>query len=106
MYNGMFTVCDYDAKMLEGKQGTADVNKEYLILKGNIGIHHPTDGDPLDDGSETSYVYWSKRLDDHSTLHFCSAECLGGYAEAKKFLVKEMRERKKVNSDDSHWGNY
>lgn len=89
MFNGLITACDACATPLEGRVGTADIIKPYLVIKGNIGKIVVGD-DKYDDG----YLFWAKRKDDFSQLHFCNEACLIGYVEGKIILVKQFQEKK------------
>lgn len=88
MYNGMFTVCDFDAKVLEGREGTAKVAKRYFIVNGQLGV--------MDQGDEKTdpRIWWATRKDERIQLHFCNGTCFQGYIEAKELLIKEYQTNK------------
>lgn len=86
MYSPLYTACDLCATILEGKQGTANMDKPHLIIKGNIGWYNTAQK-----GEQQGRVIWAKRRDDNSDLHFCNEKCLIGFMEAKKELVQNHK---------------
>lgn len=84
MYNGLITVCDSCGKILDGRDRTAIVNKDYILFKGNIGQY--VSSDPIHNGEP--YMYWLKRRDDYTELHFCNFEHLSDFMSAKIALVR------------------
>lgn len=79
-------LCEFDGKVLRGKEGTAEIKKRYLSIQGTVTIQFWDGG-----VNRPSFFYVSPQR--NCLMTFCDLTCFQKYIEMREKEEKEKSNR-------------
>lgn len=79
MQNALYVMCDACGKIVQGKQGTADIKEPFISLRGSLCYQEFYDN--------SYHYFYGTQKGDLTFLHFCNGDCVDTYLSAKKELI-------------------
>jgi hypothetical protein len=97
MQNAIYTACDSCATIVDGKQGTADVKRNFLSIQGSLCLNL------WNIDTDRHEFYYASQKGDVTRLHFCDEKCMIAYLNARRQVIVD---KKNSWHTDPGYGDY